>query len=101
MRHPIAGDISSLGNRKFATARSLRIGLGELRHVSLRDARLEAAAIKKLAKSGIDPLEPRRRVEIVVPTVEEAAKLAHAEIISGWKDGKHTKQWIKTLGLYA
>lgn len=77
------------------------IGLGELRHVSLRDARLEAAAIKKLAKSGIDPLEERRKVEIVIPTFEQAAKLAHAEMIKGWKNGKHTKQWIKTLELYA
>lgn len=77
------------------------IGLGEFRHVSLRDARLEAAAIKKLAKSGIDPLEERRKVEVVIPTFEEAAKLAHAEMVKGWKNGKHTKQWIKTLELYA
>lgn len=77
------------------------IGLGELRHVSLRDARLEAAAIKKLAKSGIDPLEERRKVEIVIPTFEQAAKRAHAEMVKGWKNGKHTKQWIKTLELYA
>lgn len=77
------------------------IGLGELRHVSLRDARLEAAAIKKLAKSGVDPLDERRKVEIVIPTFEQAAKRAHAEMIKGWKNGKHTKQWIKTLELYA
>jgi len=77
------------------------IGLGEFRHVSLRDARLEAAAIKKLAKSGVDPLEERRKVEIVIPTFEEAAKRAHAEMVKGWKNGKHIKQWIKTLELYA
>ena len=77
------------------------IGLGELRHVSLRDARLEAAAIKKLAKSGVDPLDERRKVEIIIPTFEQAAKRAHAEMIKGWKNGKHTKQWIKTLELYA
>lgn len=77
------------------------IGLGEVRHVSLREARLEAAAIKKLAKSGIDPLEERRKVEIVIPTFEQAAQRAHAELVKGWKNGKHTKQWIKTLELYA
>lgn len=77
------------------------IGLGEVRHVSLREARLEAAAIKKLAKSGIDPLEERRKVEIVVPTFEQAAQRAHAELVKGWKNGKHTMQWIKTLELYA
>ena len=36
------------------------IGPGEVRHFSLRNARLEAAAIKKLAASGVDPLEERR-----------------------------------------
>lgn len=59
------------------------IGLGELRRVSLRDARLEAAAIKKLAKSGVDPFEERRKVEIGIPTFEQAAKRAHAEMIRG------------------
>ncbi|WP_434403348.1 tyrosine-type recombinase/integrase [Sphingobium sp. DN12] len=77
------------------------IGLGEARHVTLRDARLEAAAIKKLAASGVDPLEERRKVEIVIPTFEKAAKDAHAELLKGWKNGKHTNQWLKTLELYA
>ena len=77
------------------------IGLGEVRHVSLRNARLEAAAIKKLAASGVDPLEERRKVRVIVPTFEEAAKMAHAELVKSWKNGKHTKQWLKTLELYA
>jgi hypothetical protein len=77
------------------------IGLGELRHVSLRNARLEAAAIKKLAASGVDPLEERRKVEVIIPTFEAAAKMTHAELVKGWKNGKHTKQWLKTLELYA
>ncbi len=77
------------------------IGLGELRHVSLRNARLEAAGIKKLAASGVDPLEERRKVEVAIPTFEAAAKMAHAELIKGWKNGKHTKQWLTTLELYA
>lgn len=46
------------------------IGLGEVWHVSLRNARLEAAAIKKLAASGVDPLEERRQVFVVIPTFE-------------------------------
>lgn len=77
------------------------IGLGELRHVSIRNARLEAAAIKKLAASGVDPLEERRKVEVVIPTFEAAAKTTHTELLKGWKNGKHTKQWLKTLELYA
>ena len=98
--------ISSSGGKSWVmrvqvNGRRRDIGLGELRHVSLREARLEAAAIKKLARSGVDPLEERRKVEIVIPTFEQAAKRAHAEMIKGWKNGKHTKQWIKTLELYA
>jgi integrase len=77
------------------------IGLGDARHVPVRTARIEAASAKKLAAAGIDPLEERRKVTKVVPTFEQAAKKAHAEMVKGWKNGKHTKQWIKTLELYA
>jgi hypothetical protein len=77
------------------------IGLGDARYVPAPTARLEAAAAKKLAAAGIDPLEERRKVAKVVPTFEQAAKKAHAEMVKGWKNGKHTKQWIKTLELYA
>ncbi|WP_448659228.1 tyrosine-type recombinase/integrase [Sphingomonas sp. CJ99] len=77
------------------------IGLGDARYVPAKTARLEAAAAKKLAAAGIDPLEERRKVAKVVPTFEQAAKKAHAEMVKGWKNGKHTKQWIKTLELYA
>lgn len=77
------------------------IGLGNARHVPVRKARLEAAAAKKLAAAGIDPLEERRKVTKVIPTFEQAAKKAHAEMVKGWKNGKHTKQWIKTLEIHA
>ena len=77
------------------------IGLGDARYVPVRTARLEAAAAKKLAASGVDPLEERRKVKKVIPTFEQAAKKAHSEMVKGWKNGKHTKQWIKTLELYA
>lgn len=77
------------------------IGLGDARYVPVRTARLEAAAAKKLAASGVDPLEERRKIQRVVPTFEQAAKKAHAEMVKAWKNGKHTKQWIKTLELYA
>jgi len=77
------------------------IGLGDARYVPAPTARLEAAAAKKLAAAGIDPLEERRKVAKVVPTFEQAAKKVHAEMLKGWKNGKHTKQWIKTLELYA
>lgn len=45
------------------------IGLGDARYVPAQTARLEAAAAKKLAASGIDPLAERRKVAKVVPTL--------------------------------
>jgi integrase len=77
------------------------IGLGDARYVTVKDARLEAGAIRKLAASGIDPLLERKKAEIVIPTFEEAAKLVHVELLVGWKNGKHTDQWLTTLELYA
>ncbi|AXB75921.1 site-specific integrase [Novosphingobium sp. P6W] len=77
------------------------IGLGDAKHIPVRTARLEAGAAKKLAAAGIDPLEERRKVTRVIPTFEQAAKSVHAEMMKSWKNGKHTKQWLKTLELYA
>jgi integrase len=77
------------------------IGLGDAKHIPVRTARLEAGAAKKLAAAGIDPLEERRKVTRVIPTFEQAAKSVHAEMVKSWKNGKHTKQWLKTLELYA
>lgn len=77
------------------------IGLGDANYVSVKTARLEAGAARRLAALGIDPLEERRKVLKVIPTFEEAARRAHAEMLKGWKNGKHTQQWLKTLELYA
>lgn len=77
------------------------IGLSDAKHTPIRTARLEAGAAKKLAVARIDPLEEGRKVTGVIPTFEQAAKSVHAEMIKSWKNGKHTKQWLKTLELYA
>lgn len=68
------------------------IGLGDARYVPVETARLEAAAAKKLAAAGVDPLEERRKVRRVVLTFEQAVKKAHAERVKSWKNGKHTRQ---------
>lgn len=77
------------------------IGLGRLDDLSITAARAKAADMRKLARAGIDPLEERRKVEIVIPTFEEAAKLVHKELLASWKNGKHTDQWLTTLETYA
>jgi integrase len=77
------------------------IGLGDSQDFSLRAARAAAADLRKLARAGIDPLEERKKQIVVIPTFEEAAELVHAELLKGWKNGKHTDQWLTTLKKYA
>lgn len=77
------------------------LSLGDARHVSLKSARLAAAALRVQVAKGGDPAAERRKAKKVIPRFEEAARRAHAEMCKGWKNGKHQQQWIKTLELYA
>lgn len=77
------------------------IGLGNAGTVSLRDAREAAGELRKLARSGVDPLAAKQKQDIVIPTFREASKLVHAELCKGWKNGKHTDQWLTTIEKYA
>ena len=61
--------------------------------ISVRVARAAAADLHKLARAGINPLEERRKQEVVVPTFEKAAEQVHAELLKGW--------WLTTLKNYA
>jgi integrase len=77
------------------------IGLGGSTLVSLAEAREKALELRKLARSGGDPLAERRKAALVVPTFEEAAKLVHEEQKPSWKNKKHAQQWMNTLAAYA
>jgi len=89
-----------------ATARRRDMGLGTYPEVSITDARTLALAARSQIKSGKDPIEERKldRTPLDpagrVPTFEEAARLAHAEIKPGFKNTKHGDQWINTLEDY-
>ena len=48
---------------------------------------------------GRDPLAEKRRAKM--PSFREAALAVHAANLPRWKNGKHTKQWLATLELYA
>lgn len=76
-------------------------GLGSLRDISLAEAREAAAAIRKQARTGLDPLEERRKARQRVPTFREAALAVHGEHKRGWKNAKHQAQWLATLETYA
>jgi integrase len=77
------------------------VGLGNARNVSLTEAREAATEIRKNARLGADPLAERLQQRLVIPTFREAAHLVHKELLKGWKNGKHTDQWLTTLQNYA
>lgn len=75
------------------------IGLGSAAKVTLKLARERAAMARSQIEAGIDPIAERRKVA-GIPTFREAAALVHAEHKSGWRNGKHRKQWLSTLETY-
>lgn len=72
------------------------IGLGGVRLTSLAEAREEAQRLRKIARNDGDPLVERRRRR--VPTFEDAARLVHAAHAASFKNVKHRKDWLSSLG---
>jgi integrase len=54
--------------------------------LTLAEAREKAAALRKLAKAGADPVTERDRERKVMPTFAEAVTAAHDALKSGWSD---------------
>lgn len=76
------------------------IGLGSAAKVSLKLARERAALVRSQIEAGINPTVERKRAA-GVPTFRAAAAIVHAEQAKGWKNGKHSAQWLSTLEAYA
>lgn len=84
--------------------RPREMGLGSLRHVSLREARLLAEEVRKQVRDGIDPIKARRieqgklrRVESTLGAIAEAAYEVHRKTLKhNGEDGK----WFSPLRLY-
>jgi integrase len=76
------------------------LGLGNPSLVSLVEAREQALANRKLARSGGNPLQAKREAEAVL-TFEEAARKVHALHLPTWRNVKHGAQFIRTLETYA
>lgn len=88
------------------------MGIGTLADKSTIDARAEAGRLSALVRSGIDPIEDRKRK---VAQEEENKKQATAasttfrtvatEYVANhraeWKNEKHADQWANTLATYA
>jgi hypothetical protein len=87
--------------RTTVKGRRRDVGLGSARDVSLRDARDEAGALRKLARSGEDPAAKRRHERSGYVTFEAAAEAVHSQRSDLWRNAKHGAQWISTLRAYA
>ncbi|MFN7174997.1 MAG: tyrosine-type recombinase/integrase, partial [Thermaurantiacus tibetensis] len=77
------------------------LSFGPERLVSLREAREAAAAARQQIRAGVDPLASRKAAAVAGITFAEAARKVHAEHRTGWRNGKHCDQWLRTLELHA
>lgn len=76
------------------------IGLGSLAALSLAEAREKAAALRKHALNGRDPIAERDRDNRPTPTFREAAKETHEALKSGWV-AKNAAAFLTSLETYA
>lgn len=56
------------------------------KRLTLAEAREKAAALRKLAKAGSNPIAERDRERVTVPTFAKALEEAHEALKSGWAD---------------
>lgn len=88
------------------TGKRRDLGLGAYPEVSIADARHRGAAARQLIANGRDPIVEReaeraaRKAVAEAMTFEQAALKVHEEQKPGWKNAKHTDQWINTLRTY-
>lgn len=83
-----AVDVDGAGRAAFGEGDD-RVGEMPLmlrRQLTLAEAREKAAALRKLAKAGIDPVAERDKARVIVPTFAEVVISAHASLKSGWAD---------------
>lgn len=79
-----------------------RLPVERRKALTLEEARDKAKLGRALAKAGINPSEewnaPQPEAK---PTFERAAREYHAHVSKGWRKGKHSAQWFKSLEDYA
>ena len=68
--------------------------------VSLAEAREQALANRKIARSGGDPLAEKRRAQ-GMPTFADAALRVLEQKRPGWRSAKHPQTWLRSLERYA
>ena len=83
--------------RVVARGKRCDLGLGSAALVSLIEARDEAVRLRKIARTGGDPVAERRRQRKAVPTFKAAATQVHADHSKPFRNKKHKAQWLKSL----
>lgn len=86
--------------RTSIRGRRCDIGLGSTKLTSLADARLEAARLRRVARTGGDPLTERRREQRKTLTFREAAKRHYDTVAPTYRNPKHRAQWWSSLEMY-
>ncbi|MCD6616575.1 tyrosine-type recombinase/integrase [Aeromonas veronii] len=85
------------------TGKRRNAGLGIYPEISIADAGNQARLMREQLAKGLDPLEVKKEEasKPAIPTVEIAARQVHEQLLPGWRNPKHGKQWISTLEQYA
>jgi integrase len=76
------------------------IGLGSSAELELAEARDKARELRKIAKSGRDPIAARDKAKAIVPTFEDAAKACHEARGRGWEQ-RHADAFLASLKQHA
>ncbi|MCP4318036.1 MAG: tyrosine-type recombinase/integrase [Hyphomicrobiales bacterium] len=88
------------------TSKRRDMGLGSYPETGIAEVRRAALEARELISRKIDPIEERRlaeeseRLVRSMPTFEFAARTVHAQIKDGFRNRKHSNQWITTLETY-
>ncbi len=89
-----------------STGRTVWLGLGAERDVTLAEAREKARECRRILADGKDPLAERKAAQTAEKAAEKAmtfAKVAEMFIAAheaGWRNPKHRQQWRNTLRDY-
>ncbi|EPF6087494.1 tyrosine-type recombinase/integrase [Proteus mirabilis] len=84
------------------TQKRRNAGLGSYPEITISEASNIASTMREQIIKGIDPLEFKKSIseKPSIPSFEDAARKLHTELLPGWKNEKHGKQWITTLEQY-
>ena len=85
--------------RLVIAGRKRELGLGGFPLVSLKEARAQALANRRMARSGGDPLAEKRRAR-TTPTFTDAAARVLEQKRAGWRNPKHALDWPASLERY-